>query len=67
MQKQVKLINLYDVLDIVVAIRNFHCNNCCETSRDRMIVGNVAGDIVSEIKVFADHFGKTDYQPFSIK
>ena len=55
MQKQVKLINLYDVLDIVVAIRDFHCNNCCETSRDRMIVGSVAGDIIAEVKALADN------------
>lgn len=55
MQKQVKLINLYDVLDIVIAVRNFHCNNCCETSRDRMIVGNVAGNIIAEVKTLADN------------
>lgn len=55
MQKQVKLINLYDVLDIVIAIRDFRCNNCCETSRDRMIVGSVAGDIIAEVKTLADN------------
>ena len=55
MQKQVKLINLYDVLDIVTAVRNFHCNNCCETSRDRMIVGNVAGNIIAEVKALVDN------------
>ena len=55
MQKQVKLINLYDVLDIVIAIRDFHCNNRCETSRDRMIVGSVAGDIIAKVKTLADN------------
>lgn len=66
-QKQVKLINLYDVLDIVIAIRDFHYNNCTETARDKMIVNNVAGNIISEVKIFADHFGTTDYQPFKLK
>lgn len=54
-QKQVKLINLQDILDVIITIRDFRCNNCCETSRDRMIVGGVAGDIIAEVKALADN------------
>lgn len=54
-QKQVKLINLYDVLDVIIAIRDFHCNNCTENARDRMIVGNVTGDIIAEVKTLANN------------
>lgn len=52
---QPKLINLQDILDVIIAIRDFRCNNCCETSRDRMIVGSVAGDIIAEVKALADN------------
>lgn len=58
------LINLYDALDVVVAIRDFRCNNCCETARDRMIVNSVCGDIAAELKSFANTIGARDYKPF---